>query len=110
MKTIYRFDAEFVSFTMEICQGKSGWKVSPAFVLMAEGARVSIELSFQDLIFHDYTRGTLCSVQRLHKLSSCFPHFTKCMEELKGDQERVMRMIKDMKKKNLFSKIRVFFF
>lgn len=74
---MYGFDAEFVLFTMEFCQGKSGWKVSPAFTLMTEGARLSIELSSQDLIFHDYTRGTLCFIQKLHKLSSCFPHFAK---------------------------------
>lgn len=86
---------------MTLCQGKLDWKVSAALIFITQRAWLSTELSSQDLIFHCYTGGTLCSVERLHNFSSCFPHFKKCIGELKWDQGRVMRMAEDMKKNPL---------
>lgn len=86
---------------MTLCQVKSDWKVSGALIFMIQKAWLCAELSSQDLIFHIYAGGTLYSVERLHNFSSCFPYFKKCIEELKWDQGKVMRMTEDMKKDSL---------
>lgn len=65
---------------------------------MIQKAWLCTELSSQDLIFHCFAGGALYSVERFHNFSSCFPYFKKCIEDLKWDQGKVMRMTEDMKK------------
>lgn len=55
VKRSYRFDAEFMLYTVTLYQEKSDWKIFPALIFMTQGAWLSTELSSQGLIFHCYT-------------------------------------------------------